>query len=101
MLAKIENGKLTWYHVLKKMELPLTDIVWAYLQQEDVNARMCCSNTNFPIGRVIVVRKDGTKEVFQYDGMEKPRQLLEELKKANPEIAVGYTKENREKFSAG
>ncbi len=98
MLAKVVNDKITWYYFLKKKELPLSDIAWAYLQQEDANARMCCSNASFPIGRVIVVKKDGTKEIFQYEGMEKPKDLLDSIKAANPDIAVGYTRENRERF---
>lgn len=98
MLAKIEDGKITWYSFLKKKELPVTEILWAYIQIEDATARMCCSNASFPIGRLIVVKQDGSKETFQYEGTEKPKALLEQLKEENPAIVVGYTKENRERF---
>ena len=44
------------------------------------------------------MKKDMSREVFQYEGMDKPRELLEELKKENPDMEVGYTRENQEKF---
>ena len=98
MNVKIENGKLIWNRFFKKKELPVSKIVWAYLQQETVNTKMCCGTADFPIGRLIIVKKDMSREVFQYEGMDKPRELLEELKKENPNMEVGYTKENQEKF---
>lgn len=100
MLARIEDGAIVWYSLLKKKELPVTEIVWAYLQQQDVSAKMCCSTANFPVGRLIVVKKDLTREVFEYDGMEKPKRLLKELKDANPEIAFGYSEENKRRYQA-
>lgn len=100
MFAKIENNRLSWYQLLKKHELPVSDIIWAYLQQEDVHGRFCCGNANFPIGRLIVMTKDKKLESFQFEGLDKPKELLAELQQLNREMAVGFTEENKARFMA-
>ena len=40
MNVKIENGKLIWNRFFKKKELLVSEIVWAYLQQETVNTKL-------------------------------------------------------------
>ena len=94
----VENGKILYRKFLTACELPVADLVWAYLQQEDVSAKMCCGSFETEIGRVIVVERDGKREIFQFESMQEARELLEKIQKANPRIAIGYTKENRERF---
>lgn len=94
----VTDGKIIYRKLLRICEIPVADIVWAYLQQEDVSAKMCCGSFEAEIGRVIVVDKNGKKEVFQFESMQEARELLEKIQKANPDIAIGYTKENRERF---
>ena len=94
----VENGKIHYRKLFRPCELDVERIVWAYLQQEPVSARMCCGRMESEIGRVIVLTADGQREVFQFEGMERPRELLGEIQAANPQIAVGYTKANRERF---
>ncbi len=94
----VTDGKIIYRRLLKTCEIPVTDVVWAYLQQEDVSAKMCCGSFEMEIGRVIVVERDGKREIFQFESMQEARELLEKLQKANPRIAIGYTKENRERF---
>lgn len=94
----VADGKLIYRRLLKQCELLIKDLVWAYLQQEDVSAKMCWGSFNAEIGRVVVVDKNGKKEVFQFESMQEARELLERIQEANPDMAVGYTKENREKF---
>ena len=53
------GGKIVYRKLLKTCEIPVTDVVWAYLQQEDVSAKMCCGSFETEIGRVIVVERDG------------------------------------------
>ncbi|MCI8823207.1 MAG: hypothetical protein HFI15_12015, partial [Lachnospiraceae bacterium] len=69
-----------------------------YLQQEDVSAKMCCGSFGAEIGRVIVLERNGKKEVFQFESMQEARELLEKLKEAAPDLAIGYTEENRKRF---
>lgn len=97
--VNVENGKIIYRRFLKTCELPVENLVWGYLQQEDVSAKMCCGSFNAEIGRVIVLDKDGKRETFQFESMQEARELLERIQKANPNMAVGYTKENREAFS--
>ncbi|MGN0133062.1 MAG: hypothetical protein ACI4AA_11525 [Lachnospiraceae bacterium] len=98
MKAAVKDGVLSYKKMLKNCEVPVSDLVWAYLQQEDVGAVFCCGRMNMPIGRLIALDKDGNKHVFQYEGLEEPKELLSCLQEANPQICIGYTEENRKKF---
>lgn len=94
----VADGKLRYRKFLTACEILVSDLVWAYLQQEDVSAKMCCGTYHGEIGRVIVLERNGRKEMFQFESMQEARELLEKLKEANPELAVGYTEENRRRF---
>lgn len=94
----VEDGKIRYRKFLTVCELSAADLVWAYLQQEDVSARMCCGSYHGEIGRVIVRDKNGKKEIFQFESMQEARELLAKLKGENPDLAVGYTEENRRRF---
>lgn len=94
----VEDGKIRYRKLLTVCELPVADLVWAYLQQEDVSARMCCSSYHGEIGRVIVRDRNGKKEIFQFESMQEARELLAKLQGQNPNLAVGYTEENRKRF---
>lgn len=95
---KIENNTITYHKGFKKVDLSIDSIVWAYIQLEDVKASMCCGSYNSVISRLIVLDTEGNKHSFQYEGKEKAGELLEKLTAINPNFAVGYTTENREKF---
>ena len=94
----VENGRILYQRFLTICELPVADLVWAYLQQEDVSTRMCCGGFETEIGRVIVLERNGKKEIFQFESMQEARELLEKLKEAAPDLAIGYTEENRRRF---
>ncbi len=94
----IEDGKLKYHKHLKSCELPLERIVWAYLQQEDASAKMCCGRVDFAIGRVIVMDTDGRKETFQFEGMDRAKELLARIVEAKPDLCVGYAQENRRRW---
>lgn len=94
----VTDGKIRYRKLLTVCELPVTDLVWAYLQQEDVSAKMCCSSFNAEIGKVIVLERNGKKEVFQFESMQEARELLARIQEANPELPTGYTEENRKRF---
>lgn len=98
--AVVKDGKLQYKKFFRTRELPVGDIAWAYLQQEDVSARMCCGRASFEIGRLVIIDKNGKREILQYEGLDEPRRLLDDLTEANAAIAVGYTPENRERFAA-
>ena len=94
----VEDEKIIYKKFMKRCELEISGLVWAYLQQEDVSAKMCCGSFGAEIGRVIVLERDGKKEIFQFESMQEARELLERIQKANPDLPVGYTEENRKRF---
>ncbi len=94
----VAEGKLICRKFLSVCEIFVKDLVWAYLQREEVSAKMCCGNFHGEIGRVIVVERDGKREIFQFESMQEARELLEKLQEANPDMAVGYTEANRKRF---
>ena len=96
--AIVEGNKLKYKKMLKTYEVDTKNFVWGYLQQEDASARLCCGTASFPIGRLVLLDNQGKKEIFQYEGLDEPRKLLEAIKASNPEMAVGYTEENRARF---
>ena len=95
---KIKDGKIIYRRKFRRQEINIADIVWAYLQCENVKANMCWGTANFQIGRLIICDAQGNAEQFQYEGMDKPKELLEIIKKENPKADIGYTEENREKY---
>lgn len=98
--AKIVNNSLQYRALLKRVSVPVENIVWGYIQVEDVKASMCCGNFNTEIGRAIFLDKTGKKHIIQYEGSDPAKKLLEDAKAANPDMAVGYTEENRKKYEA-
>ncbi len=93
--VKVTEEKLLYRKMLKACEIPLQDLQWAYLQKQAVESRLCCGSYSSEIDRVIVVLKDGKKEMFPFENMEEAKELLSKLQEAKPELAVGYTLENR------
>lgn len=95
----VKDGILYYRKWFKECQLDLREVKWAYLQQEAVEMKMCCGRAETSIGRVILVKKDGKKEIFQFEGMDEPKELLAKIEQSGVAIAIGYTKENREKFA--
>lgn len=40
----VTDKKLVYRKYIRACELPIENLVWAYLQQEDVSAKMCCGS---------------------------------------------------------
>ena len=51
------------------------------------------------IGRVIVFTEDGRKTVFSFESVKDAEKLLDKIREAAPHAAIGFTAENKEKFS--
>ncbi|MCD8327394.1 MAG: hypothetical protein LUC90_12195 [Lachnospiraceae bacterium] len=91
----VTDTKIQYRKMLKTCEIALEQLQWAYLQKQDLQSRCCCGSYASEIDRVIVVLRDGKKEVFQFESMEEAKELLARIQEAKPELAVGYTPENR------
>lgn len=85
--------------LLKTSALPLADLVWAYIQQEDVKTSVCCGPVHMEIGRVIAFTGDGRRTAFSFESVKEAEKLLDEIREAAPHAAIGFTAENKEKFS--
>lgn len=94
----VADGKILYRKRLESCEIPIADLVWAYLQQGEPTVKMCGNSMETEAGRVIVVDKNGKKEVFRFESMQEARELLARIQQANPDLAVGYTEENRRRF---
>ncbi|MCD7864164.1 MAG: hypothetical protein LUG61_11835 [Lachnospiraceae bacterium] len=91
----VTNEKITYRKLLKPCEIALDDLQWAYLQKQDLQSRCCCGSYASEIDRVIVTLKSGKREMFQFENMDEAKNLLARLQAAKPDLAVGYTPENR------
>lgn len=100
-MAKItlKNDRIIEKKFIKTKEIPLSRIVWAYIQQEDACATLCCGRMNMAIGRIIAYEEDGTKHILVFDDIKKAETLLEKIVRSSPGIAAGFTAENRETFA--
>ena len=96
--AKVQGNRLQYRKGFKTVEVPAEDIVWGYLQVEDVKATLCCGRFDTEIGRAIFVEKSGEKHVIQYEGTKKAKELIDKVKNANQDMAVGYNEENKQKY---
>ena len=96
----IRNGSLVYRKRLKQQYLKLSEIVWAYRQQEEAGAMICCGRMNLVINRIIVQDKSGMKTAFPFERVEDAKRLLDEIAAAAPHICIGYTAENKKRFGA-
>ncbi len=101
-MAKItlKNDRIIEKKFMKTKEIPLSRIVWAYIQQEDACAALCCGRLGMAvIGRIIAYESDGKKHTLLFDDVKKAEDLLKKMVLSAPGMAAGFTAENREKFS--
>ena len=95
----ITDDQIIHKKLIKTSILPFADLVWAYIQQEDVKTSVCCGPVHMEIGRVIAYTKDGRKTVFSFESVKEAEKLLDEIRKAAPHAAIGFTEENKKIFS--
>ena len=72
--------------------LPYSQIVRAWLRQEEVKARMCCATANFDQFYVVLACADGQERRGQV--LDKPtgQLCLDHVAARNPKAAIGYVK---------
>jgi uncharacterized protein (UPF0128 family) len=91
-VAYIENDNFHYETFLLKRKMPISEILWAYLQMEEVKLSVCCGRTNMVISRLILRTK--TKKItLELDNEERVNQILNELKAADIGIVTGYKRE--------
>lgn len=86
--ANIEYKKgFKWYN------LPYDAITQAYLRIEEVNGRLCCGVASFDM--FFLMLKTTEDELIKVEATSKDivKQMLEEIKKKNDKIEIGYKKD--------
>lgn len=98
MMPIIENDKFVYRKLLARKEIPLEEILWAYLQIESGAGHMCCGEYDYKIYRVIVRLSSGEDIPFMFEKEAPAKELLELLRNASDRICIGFTEENKKRF---
>ena len=82
----------------KRMYMPFEEIVWAYRQVAESRVSLGCCGGVIEEFRVIVRNAEGQTAMITYDREDNAKQLLEMIRERCPDAAIGFTKENKERF---
>ena len=72
--------------------MPYSEVVHAYLRQEEVNAKLCCGRANFDQFYLMLMGSDGALRKHQVTDKEKGKLALEHIARRNPDCLIGYQK---------
>lgn len=72
--------------------MPYSEMVNAYVRQEEVNAKLCCGRANFDQFFLMIMGSDGTLRKHQIPDMDAGKLALEHIAKKNPNCVIGYRK---------
>lgn len=93
-MGKVHLGEQCLY--LRKFSgtsyLPYSQIVRAWLRQEEVKARMCCATANFDQFFVVMACADGRERRGQVIDKETGQRCLDRIAAKNPDVKIGYVK---------
>jgi hypothetical protein len=98
--GRVAMGETVLFYpsVFKAGYLPYSDIVWAYMRQEDCEAKMCCGRTTIESFFLMAVTSEGKLKKAAAERKENVKQLLEVIQQKNPQVETGYSKEKAEKY---
>ena len=72
--------------------MPYSEMVNAYVRQEEVNAKLCCGRANFDQFFLMIMGSDGTLRKHQVPDMAAGKLALEHIAMKNPDCVIGYRK---------
>ena len=72
--------------------MPYSEMVNAYVRQEEVNAKLCCGRANFDQFFLMILGSDGTLRKHQVPDMAAAKLALEHIAQKNPNCVIGYQK---------
>ncbi len=93
-----------YFFYSKLMEIkyiPLKDIVWSYMRQEDSNLTLCCGKGTLSTYYLMTVIASGEKKKIELETRESVLAVLERLREADPRIQIGYSEEIAAQFTGG
>ena len=92
------DRELVFRHYLKRLYLPYAEIVWAYRQIEESHVSLGCCGGVLEEHRVVLKGRDGGAVALSFDRESDAARLLDFLHERNEACAIGFTRENRERF---
>ena len=90
---KLQERELEYKRGFKWCVLSYSEITHAYMRIEEVRGRLCCSVANFDMHFLVVKTKSGELIKIEASSIDAVKRVLEELKERNPEIEIGYKKQ--------
>lgn len=96
----LENQTLQYTSLFQKVQVPLDQIVWAYLRKEDSRMTMCCGKfvmTSCYFAYYVAGSKK--RHLIPFDQEQPVRDLLDALAQQNPAIDIGYSEEKKQRYS--
>lgn len=89
---RLNDQEISYKKGFKWSSVPYGEIVQAYLRIEEVNGRLCCGVANFDMYFLMIRTRSGDSIKIEASSREIVKSVLEELKKRNPLIEIGYKK---------
>ena len=93
-MGKVHLGEQCLY--LRKFSgvscLPYSQITRAWLRQEEVKARMCCTTANFDQFHLVMACADGQERRGQVIDKASGQACLDHISAKNPSVKIGYVK---------
>lgn len=72
--------------------LPYSQILRAWLRQEEVKARMCCATANFDQFYLVMACTDGQERRGRVVDKAEGQRCLDHIADKNPDVKIGYVK---------
>lgn len=93
-MGKVQLGEQCLY--LRKFSgasyIPYSQILRAWLRQEEVKARMCCATANFDQLYVALSCSDGQERRGQVIDKAAGQRCLDHIAARNPEVKIGFVR---------
>lgn len=90
---KFGEQELTYRRGFKWHTLPYEEITHAYLRIEEVKGRLCCSVANFDMHFLMLKTSAGELLKLEASSQEIVKRMLDELKEKNPNVSIGFKRE--------
>lgn len=93
-IGRISLGErcLFFQKLLGTSYLPYSQILRAWLRQEEVKARMCCGAANFDQFYLVMDCTDGRERRWHIPDKAEGQTCLDHIAARNPEVKLGYVK---------
>ena len=78
--------------------LPISEIVWAYMRQEDCEGTLCCGRMGFSGFFLMVTTGNQKQQKIYLEEAKDVKAILALLEERNPRMESGYTKERAAKY---